>query len=199
MPIQEDNMNGSIFVFLKRFVEQNYDYSTWVKLLEQASIDRPGGYQMHEMYPTQELETIVATASDATGLSVYSLHELFWEFLVPDLLLIYKKYINPSWRTYEMLLYTEESMHGAVRNEDNRATPPVLSVKKVGNKTLIIDYHSKRRMAGVAIGIIKGIAQYYHESELVTIIPVTQPEEERVQIKVEFMPEAVPVGGWYLL
>lgn len=194
MPIQEDNMHGSIFVFLKRFVEQNYDYSTWVKLLEQAGIDRPGGYQMHEMYPTQELETIVATASDATGLSVYTLHELFGEFLVPDLLLIYKKYINPSWRTYEMLLYTEESMHGAVRNEDNRATPPVLSVKKVGNKTLIIDYHSKRRMAGVAIGIIKGIAQYYHESELVTIIPVTQPEEERVQIKVEFMPEAVPVG-----
>lgn len=181
----EDQMHGSIFVFLKRFVESNYDFSTWVKLLEMAAITRDA-YHLHEMYPTREINAIVNAASEATGISPYHLQESFGEFLVPDLLLIYKKYIDPNWRTYEMLLYTEGAMHGAVRKEDNRTSPPILSVTKVGSKQLVIDYHSKRKMGGVAIGIIKGIAKFYHESELVKILPVSEPGAERVQIRVVF-------------
>ena len=178
-------MHGSIFVFLKRFVESNFDYSTWLKLLDQAQIHRDA-YLMHDMYPTQELEAIVEAASSLTGKSRFDLHVKFGEFLVPDLLLIYKKHIKPEWKTYQMLENTEFAMHGAVRKEDERASPPMLLVTKVGNKQLVVDYYSKRRMAGVAIGIIKGIANYYNEAESVTIIPVTKPEAERVQIRVQF-------------
>lgn len=86
-----------------------------------------------------------------------------------------------------MLLHTEEAMHGAVRKEDNRATPPLLLVTKKGNKQLIVDYNSKRRMAGVAVGIIKGIAHYFYESDIVTVTRITPADEERVQIKVDFL------------
>ncbi len=40
--------------------------------------------------------------------------------------------------------------------------------------------------AWLAIGIIKGIAKYYNESEKVIVIPKTNPNEDRVQIRVEF-------------
>jgi hypothetical protein len=60
---------------------------------------------------------------------------------VPDLLLIYHKYINPTWR----------------------------------------------RMTGVAVGIIRGIAQYYHESDVVEVTRLTAVDEERVQIRVDFL------------
>lgn len=178
-------MHGSLFVFLKRFVESNYDFSTWIRLLENAGIDR-STYTMHELYPTQELNTIVEEASRLTDLPIEKLHEMFGEFLVPDLLLIYQKYINPAWRTYDMLLHTETIMHGAVRKEDNRASPPILNVSKVNQKLLVIDYFSKRRMAGVAVGIIKGIARYYHEYDQVSVVPVTPLNAERVQIRVMF-------------
>lgn len=105
---------------------------------------------------------------------------------MPDLLLIYKKHIKPEWRTYELLENTELSMHKAVRQQDERTNPPVLLVTKMGSKQLIVDYYSKRKMAGVAIGIIKGIAAYYNESEKITIVPVTKPEAERVQIRIQF-------------
>lgn len=178
-------MHGSIFVFLKRFVERTYDYSTWIKLLEQAGVQRDT-YLMHDMYPVGELEAIVHAASVLTGMTRFDLHEKFGEFLVPDLLLIYKKHIKPEWKTYQMLENTEHAMHKAVRNEDDRTNPPILLVTKMGSKQLIVDYHSKRKMAGVAIGIIKGIANYYNESEKVSVIPVTKPEAERVQIRVQF-------------
>lgn len=54
----EDKMHGSIFVFLKRFVENTYDFSAWVKLSEETGIHRTS-YQMNEMYPVKELYTVV--------------------------------------------------------------------------------------------------------------------------------------------
>ena len=99
---KEDRMHGSIFVLLKRFVENKYHYSTWINLVEQAAIPHPS-YQMSELYPTREIFAILAAASQQTGIS-FELMEQFGKFLVPDLLLIYKKYLQPQWRTYELLL-----------------------------------------------------------------------------------------------
>ena len=36
----DDSMHGSIFIFLKRFVEHTHNYSTWVRILEQEGLDR---------------------------------------------------------------------------------------------------------------------------------------------------------------
>ena len=184
--MQEDKMHGSIFVFLKRFVENQFDYSTWLKLLDKAAVGHTV-YKLDEMYPTKEIYAIVKAASDLVGISEFELQEKFGEFLAPDLLLIYKKYIKPEWRTYEMLLNTEVAMHGAVRKEDGRTDPPILLVTKKGNKQLIVDYHSKRKMSSLAVGIIKGIARYYNEADLVKVTPLTLPHDERVQIKVDFI------------
>jgi hypothetical protein len=142
---------------------------------------------MQEMYPTRELFAIVSKASEVTGMPIYDLMEQFGEYLVPDLMLIYSKYVNPSWRTYDMLLHTEGSMHSAVKKMDERTNPPMLLVTKKGSSQLIVDYHSKRRMSGVAVGIIKGIAKYYNESDTVSVTRLTAADEERVQIQVNFL------------
>lgn len=181
-----DRMHGSIFVLLKRFVESLYDYSTWVKLLE-ATGTRHAPYQMHEMYPTSEIFAIMHRASELTGLPSHQLMEKYGEFLAPDLLLIYKKHMHPEWRTYDMLLNAESAMHAAVKKEDERANPPMLLVTKKGARLLIVDYHSKRRMAAVAVGIIKGIAKHYDEGDKVEVSLLTPVGEERVQIRVEFL------------
>lgn len=182
----EDRMHGSIFVLLKRFIESTYNYSTWVNLLEEAGITQPA-YDMREMYPTRDLIAIVNAAAAQNGVPANNLLEQFGEFLVPDLLLVFKKYVQPEWCTYEMLQYAESHMHGAVRAADNRTNPPLLLVTKKGSRQLIVDYHSRRRMAGMAVGIIKGIAKYYNESDVVEVKRLTPVNEERVQIQVDFL------------
>lgn len=184
----DSHMHGSMFVLLRRFVEHAYDFSTWVNLLESAGISH-SYYQMQEVYPTQEMITLVEKASELIGIPVYELQERYGEFLVSDLLLVYNRYINPAWRTYDMLLHTEGAMHAAVKREDNRANPPLLLVTKKGSKQLIIDYHSRRKMAGVAVGIVKGIAAYFHERDLVEVTLLTPVDMERVQIRVDFLGE----------
>jgi len=62
-----------------------------------------------------------------------------------------------------------------------------LHVSKVGKNILILDYYSKLRMAGFAIGILKGLAKYFNEEDQVKVMPATDMLAERVQIRVEFL------------
>ncbi|MDB5264003.1 MAG: hypothetical protein JWQ14_3286 [Adhaeribacter sp.] len=183
--VREDTLHGSMFVLLKRYIEHTYDYSTWFNLLAAVGL-QDSSYQMHEKYPTKDLYALVHAVAQMTKTPKYNILEQFGEFLVPDLLLIYRKHVQPQWRTYDMLLNTEATMHGSARKEDGSTDPPILLVTKKGSHQLMVDYHSKRRLAGVAVGIIKGIANYYQESDKVNVECLTGKEEERVQILVSF-------------
>lgn len=183
---EELKVHGSLFLLLKKFVESNYSEDTWSKLIQTAGIQRPV-YEMNQSYPAVEFFSLINTAAYHMGFPENDLKEKFGEFLVPDLLAIYKAYVNPAWKTFDILMNTEQVMHTAVRRQAGNANPPVLNVTRVSDKLLIIDYYSKRKMASLAIGIIKGIAKYYHEGEKIKIVPNTNPDDERVQIRVEFL------------
>ncbi|WP_181885237.1 heme NO-binding domain-containing protein [Pontibacter diazotrophicus] len=182
-------MHGSIFVFLKRFVEYKHNYNTWIDILEEKGLQnrKASPYQMDEVYPISELVTIMAAAARQESIPYQAFQERFGEFLVPDLLLVFKRFVNPTWRTYDMLLHIGSHMHGGIRKENDNINPPPLHVTTVGKNLLIIDYQSKRRMSGFAIGIIKGLAGYFDESDRVNVASTTEPSAERVQIRVNFL------------
>ncbi|MDF2438634.1 MAG: hypothetical protein K0Q95_3010 [Bacteroidota bacterium] len=181
----ETDVHGSIFFLLKKFVDHNLPLGTWEKLKEKARISRPD-YEMTASYPIEDIGGILVAASEMTGLGEDELKERFGEYLVADLFTLYKSYLQPDWKTYDVLIHTERVMHGAVRKLNSTANPPILNVTLVSDQLLMIDYFSKRRMASLAVGIIKGIAKYYNEEEKVIVRSVTPLNDERVQIRVEF-------------
>jgi hypothetical protein len=182
-----DTMHGSIFIFLRRYIENRHDYGTWITIVQSEGLNRLDvPYQLNEVYPISELITIMAEGARLEKIASPEFQEKFGKFLVPDLLLVFKRFINPTWKTYDMLQYIGSHMHGGIKEENAQTNPPPLHVTKVGKNILILDYYSKRRMAGFAIGIIKGLANYFQEEERVKVTPATDLLAERVQIKVEF-------------
>ncbi|TXK29868.1 hypothetical protein FVR03_20325 [Pontibacter qinzhouensis] len=93
-----DKMHGSIFVFLKRFVESTHNYNTWVYILEKEGMQErhTAPYQMNEVYPIEELFTIMSAAARKTGVPHHAFQERLGKFLVPDLLLVFKRFVDPS-------------------------------------------------------------------------------------------------------
>jgi hypothetical protein len=181
-------MHGSIFIFLKRYIENRHNYTTWIALLESEGLNRLSEpYRMNEAYPISELFSIMEAGAVKEGITYPEFQMRFGEFLVPDLLLVFKLFVDPSWRTYAMLQNIGSHMHGGIKRENDKTNPPPLHVTAVGQRLLVIDYHSKRRMAGFAIGIIRGLASYFGESDRVSVLPTTEPHAERVQIRVEFV------------
>ena len=178
-------VHGSIFFLLKKFVDHSLSPGSWEQLLAKAHL-KDTSFELTQAYSLETIEALVNAASETTGLSAEILKENFGEHLVPDLFQMYKHYLRPEWKTYEILLKTEDVMHGAVRKLNSTANPPILNVSKISDELLMIDYYSKRKMGSLAMGIIKGIAKYYGEHQTVTVESTTAPDSERVQIKVHF-------------
>lgn len=174
-----------MFFLLNQFIVRNYGNETWLQLTKAAGIAE-SPHDIHKNYPAKEMFDMLNAASQLTHLSENKVKEKFGEYLVPPLLSMYKQHIHEEWKTFEMLENTEMVMHKAVRKQETEAAPPVLHVSRIHDKLLLIDYFSKRKMGSLAVGIVRGIAKYYNESDKITIVPVSELDEERVQIRVEF-------------
>lgn len=178
-------MHGFIFLQLKKYVQQKRGLDAWHKLMTEAHVSHQQ-FSASEIYPDSDIQSLVSAAVKLWNVPVNSLLEGLGEFLVPDLLDIYQMYINPSWRTLDLVEHTEQSMHRAVRVNAPAATPPILHVTRVSKDKLIVDYHSQRKMAALAVGIIKGIAKHYDESDLIEIKMSEYSAGDRVQIDLHY-------------
>jgi hypothetical protein len=164
--MKESPMHGIIHAELKKYIETRYSPDTWKTCLEAAGL-RGQVYLSIGAYPDAEAVAIVTAAAKLTGVSVEQLLEGLGEFMVPDLFSLYYPLIKPEWKTIEMLLQTEAVIHRVVRLQNPGAEPPKLHFEQVGPKELKFYYNSPRRMAAVAKGIMKGVANHYGESILI--------------------------------
>jgi hypothetical protein len=174
-------------MLFEKFVVSNYNVDVWLKFIQEGGITS-NSFEMKRNYPASEMDMLLKITAEYMKLTKNEVMERFGEFLVPDLLKMYQSFVNPSWRTFDMLEHTEQVMHAAVRSGGVQANPPALHVTRVDDTLLYIDYYSRRKMACLGIGIIKGIARYYGESDKVHIIPKSNPDDERVQLRIEFDP-----------
>lgn len=176
-------MHGNILTLLKRYVQTQYDHSTWVRLVELSGLDQVE-FDHKAVYPDEYVYRLVGHAAEMTGLSAGELHEKFGEYLVPDLMYMYQKLLQPEWKTLDMLEHTELTMHRQVRQEHSENAPPVLEVSRLGPNELLIDYVSPRRMGGLAVGIVRGLAAYFDEADRIDVMPTTSEDGQRVRIHV---------------
>ncbi|WP_375416079.1 heme NO-binding domain-containing protein [uncultured Hymenobacter sp.] len=176
-------MHGTVLALLKRYVQTQYDHSTWVRLVERSGLES-GDFDHKEVYPDEHVYALVGQAAEMTGIPAGELHEKFGEYLVPDLMHMYQKLVRPEWRTLDMIEHTEHTMHAKVRQEHARHAPPVLEVSRLNENELLITYVSARRMSGLAVGIVRGLATYFDEADRIDVLPTTSEDGERVQIHV---------------
>ncbi|SFP82643.1 heme NO-binding domain-containing protein [Hymenobacter arizonensis] len=176
-------MHGSIITLLKRYVQTQYDHSTWVKLVELSGLDKIE-FNHKSVYPDEHVYALVGHAAEMTGIPAEELHEKFGEYLVPDLMYMYQKLVRPEWKTLDMIEHTELTMHKQVRQEHADNAPPVLDVTRISENELMIEYVSPRRMSGLAVGIVRGLAIYYDEADRIDVMPTTYDNGERVKIHV---------------
>jgi hypothetical protein len=155
-------MHGIIFTSLKKYATTRLGADAWPTLLREAGLSGRI-YLPIQAYEDKEILTLVSTASRITGKPTQALLEDFGEFLVPDLVSIYRSMIRPEWRTLDLLDNVENTIHKAVRLRDKTATPPTLVVSRPGPNEVVVVYSSPRRMCGVAKGIVRGLASHYKE------------------------------------
>jgi hypothetical protein len=155
-------MHGLIFVELKKFVVSGFGADTWRDLLDKTGEDHRI-YLPSRAYPDSEIFALVAAASTLSGKKSEDLLGAFGEFLVPDLLRMYRAHIDRTWSALDLIENTESTMHRVVRRVNRGAEPPELKVLRTGPNDAVIAYASARRLCPLAKGIVRGIAKHYGE------------------------------------
>jgi hypothetical protein len=131
--------------------------------------------------------SMVQAAVQETGEKTEDLLQKFGFFLVPNLLRVYRSYIDSAWRTMDLLEYAESNMHRAVRSHDAAKTPPILDIVRHNPTHLTIDYHSPRRLSALAVGIVEGVAAYYGEQDRIHIDLLTEEDGGTSRITVRYL------------
>lgn len=155
-------MHGIVHTELKKYIETRHGDEVWSAVIKQAGLASKIYMPVHT-YPDEEITAIVSAASALTGETAEAILEDFGEFLAPTLMKMYKFLVKPEWRTMELLLHTEDTIHRVVRLKNPGAQPPQLKFEQVGPRELRFTYDSPRQMPAVARGIMKGVADHYGE------------------------------------
>lgn len=159
-------MHGLIHAKLEEYVETRHGADAWTAVLKEAGF-ADTKYSAAGAYPDGEAVAIVTAASKLTGIPAGEILEDFGGFIVPSLMAMYQVIIGEDWKTMEMLLHTEENLHGVVRIKTPNAEPPKLHFEQLGPDELKFRYDSPRGLVAVAKGIIKGVARHYGETAII--------------------------------
>lgn len=155
-------MHGSIFSALRNFVVNGYGADAWTAIGKAAGLEGHV-YLPSKAYPDNEVLALVDAASRLTGVPVAELLSAFGEFLAPALLRMYAAFVQPEWKTLDVIESTESMIHRVVRMREPDASPPRLECSRPHAGEVVVTYDSERRLCGVAIGIIRGLAAHYQE------------------------------------
>ncbi|HUQ14827.1 MAG TPA: heme NO-binding domain-containing protein [Gemmatimonadales bacterium] len=160
-------MHGIVHAELQKFVIARHGRPVWQELLKGAGLGSKN-YLTSQQYPDADIAALVTQAATMTGKPASELLEDFGEFMVPDLMNMYRPLLKPEWRTLDLLEHTEGTIHSVVRLRNPGAAPPQLRFRRVDPAEVHLSYNSNRKMCAVARGIIRGVAKHFGES--VTIV-----------------------------
>ncbi|MBK0402957.1 heme NO-binding domain-containing protein [Adhaeribacter sp. BT258] len=161
-------MHGFIFIEYEKFALNHLSYKAWDEILAENNLqDRQ--YNPVTIYPDSEIRALLSSVSRRTQLPQEQLLELFGMHLVPDLMKVYRAYINPQWRTLDLLEHAENTIHVSVRKSTAGAAPPILQVFRLRHNEIEIHYVSERKMIELGVGIIKGLARFFNETDNISV------------------------------
>ncbi|NUO64423.1 MAG: heme NO-binding domain-containing protein [Gemmatimonadaceae bacterium] len=155
-------MHGVIFAQLKKYADTKVGGDAWNHMRTAAGLGSRAYFSVQK-YPDEELGALVAAASKLTGKPVTALLEDFGEFLVPELVRMYRSIIPAEWTALDLIEQTESRIHRVVRMNDAAASPPELRVRRLSPTSVLLDYRSPRRLCAVAKGIARGVGAHYNE------------------------------------
>jgi hypothetical protein len=156
-------MHGIIFAELQKYVDTKHGRGTWNQLLKKAGLENKVYLPIKE-YPDTEVVGLVGAVSSIVGLPVAEVLEDFGEFIAPALMKMFGHLLLPEWKTIDVIDNTEGTVHSVVRAKNPGAKPPELQTVRRSYDEVVLIYASPRKMCALAIGIGKGLGDYFHEN-----------------------------------
>jgi tRNA A-37 threonylcarbamoyl transferase component Bud32 len=156
-------VHGLIFFYLQKFTDSiTAGRTSWGAIRAQVATST-ARYLPSGVYDDADAVQLLGVLATETNRPLPDLLRDFGEFLAPQLLKVAGTYVDPSWRTLDLIENTEKIIHTMVRAANPGAAPPVLETVRPSMSELHLVYTSRRQLCPLAVGLMRGIARHYGE------------------------------------
>jgi hypothetical protein len=159
-------MKGMVFTQFLEMVEDQFSPEVADKIIVQSDLPSGGAYTSVGTYDHAEIIALVSALSRETGLPTPSLVAAFGTFLFKRFTELYPQFFDGKSSAFSFLTSVEHYIHVEVRKLYPDAELPSLTSHIEGDEMTLI-YRSKRQMADLAEGLIKGCIDHFGEDIVV--------------------------------
>lgn len=156
-------MKGLVFREFLEMVEDKYGYETVDTIIEKSKIPSKGVYTSVGTYPHSEMFALISELGKISDLSVDELLLTFGKYVFAVFLKAYPEFFKDKTSSFQILTDVEGKIHVEVLKLYPEAELPTFDVKEQTDNKMIMVYHSQRKMASFAEGLIHECAKYFNE------------------------------------
>ncbi len=173
-----DEMKGVIVLALRDVIVVNYGHNAWQEISEKARLKTAD----FTIMPTSDIDDkvvldIIQLLCIHGDISLADAADVFGDYWINKYSqLIYKPCYNLANSAQEFFLKIDYIHDLATRNMPD-ARPPKFESKWQDKDTLIIHYHSHRKLIDLVVGLAKAVGKYYNEK-----LTVTKLDDTRIQV-----------------
>lgn len=157
--LRSTDVKGVIFNVLEEMVIEQCGMEKWNEILNTLQLE--GIYTSGESYPDEELFALVNEISSETGIAVEDLIGAFGEYLFTQLAKRYPVFIEQNSDLRSFLKSVDSVIHMEVRKLFKDPSLPHFEYEDHPNGSLLMRYHSPRKLCILAEGLIRGAAKMY--------------------------------------
>lgn len=179
-------MKGIVFNLLSELVRREFGEDTWDDLVDAAGVS--GAYTSLGSYDDGEMFKLVGAASTALGKPPADILRWFGRGAMPMLAHKYPGFFDSTGSTRPFLLALNNIIHPEVRKLYPGADVPVFDFDDSRDETLVMGYHSARRLCALAEGFVLGAADHFSEAVTVEQSQCMHRGDDKCVFQIAFAP-----------
>ncbi len=165
-------MKGIVFTEFIEMVEDRFGYEVADQIIAKAELKSGGVYTAIGTYDHGEMVALLVELNKMSGMPISDLLKVYGEHLFVRFGELYAQFFENVPDAFSFLESIDQYIHKEVLKLYPDAELPSFHTTRVGDNELHMLYHSERKMADFAYGLIKGCLAYFKEIASIDMAPV---------------------------
>jgi len=165
-------MKGIVFTEFLDMVEKTYGYEMVDHIIEASDLPSSGVYTAVGTYSHSEIVQLLTNLSTKVEVDPASLLKIFGRYIFDTFLAAYPQFFEKMSGSFEFLESIDKHIHVEVQKLYPDATLPKFTTDIDQGKQMTMVYHSERKMADFAEGLIEKSFEHFKEDCTITSKPL---------------------------
>ena len=167
-------MKGVVFTEFFEMVDQVFGFEMTEAIVEECDLPSGGAYTAIGTYAHSEMVQLVKKLSEKTNTPIPDLLKAYGKYLFGTFKKAYPTFIEVANDAFDFLESLENYIHVEVLKLYPDAELPSFETQRPNERELHMIYHSERRMAPFAEGLIESCLIHFNEPATVTTESMNQ-------------------------